>query len=75
MSSAASIKELLKNLEKSSKAVIEESTTTANKLRGTPVIDEMYSKVLKIQDTIGKESSPVNRIKYMQELTELIRKI
>lgn len=65
----------LENLEKSVKSILEVANLAKNEAQGDSVINEMYNKMLKIQDSIGKESSPVKRIQYTQQLTDLINKI
>ena len=67
--------EVLDNLKKSVDSTMRAATTAKNEAQGDSVINEMYNKMLKIQDSIGKESIPVKRIQYTQQLADLINKI
>ena len=67
--------EVIESLKKSVDSTMSAATTAKSKAQGDSVINAMYTKVLKIQDSISKEASPVKRIKYMQELTDLMNKI
>jgi hypothetical protein len=67
--------EVLESLKKSVDSTMGAATTAKNKAQGDAVINQMYNKVLKIQDSISNDPNPVKRIKYMQELTDLINKI
>jgi len=67
--------EVIESLKKSVDSTMDAVDIARNKAKGDVIINQMYDNVLKIQDNISKEASPIKRIKYMQELSELINKI
>jgi hypothetical protein len=68
-----SLKEVVERLKYTVDSAMAEAALVSSKLKGSFAIDEAYKKVLKLEKGIKNDSNPANRIKLIQELTDLMK--